>query len=202
MPPGTIFGGYEAYAQCAGRATRPGGAKSLEGDGSETAREAFSRAGSKSVQIGEDRGSARGESRLQGTLGPVRAGGTRRVQRIRWPFHPPRTHGGIPADRDRWVRVREGAQGILDDARTRANDVRELSAAELQALWAIEYTSLEVAHADLGAVDERLNAMGRERWECYHVSEHEQGRVFYFKRRTSNAVAYLTNLLRVGAVAF
>ena len=57
-------------------------------------------------------------------------------------------------------------------------------------------------HADLGDVDERLNAMGRERWECYHVSEHEQGRVFYFKRRTSNAVAYLTNLLRVGAVAF
>ena len=89
--------------------------------------------------------------------------------------------------------LREGAQGILDDARTRANDVRELSAAELQALWAIEYTSLEVAHADLGDVDERLNAMGRERWECYHVSEHEQGRVFYFKRRTSNAVAYLTN---------
>ena len=91
--------------------------------------------------------------------------------------------------------LREGAQGILDD-------VRELSAAELQALWAIEYTSLEVAHADLGDVDERLNAMGRERWECYHVSEHEQGRVFYFKRHTSNAIAYLTNLLRVGVVAF
>ena len=29
-----------------------------------------------------------------------------------------------------------------------------------------------------------------------------RGRIFYFKRRTSNAVAYLTNLLRVGAVAF
>ena len=80
--------------------------------------------------------------------------------------------------------------------------MRELSATEIQALWAIEYTSLEVVHADLGDVDERLNAMGQERWECYHVSEHEQGRVFYFKRRTSNAVAYLTNLLRVGAVAF
>ena len=103
---------------------------------------------------------------------------------------------------DPLAELREGAQGILDDARTRANDVRELSAAELQALWAIEYTSLEVAHADLRDVDERLNAMGRERWECYHVSEHEQGRVFYFKRRTSTAVAYLTNLLRVGAVAF
>ena len=50
---------------------------------------------------------------------------------------------------DPLAELREGAQGIFDDARTRANDVRELSA-ELQALWAIEYTSLEVAHADLG----------------------------------------------------
>ena len=43
---------------------------------------------------------------------------------------------------------------------------------------------------------------GPHRWECYHVGEHEQGQVFYFKRRTSNAVAYLTNLLRAGALAF
>ena len=35
----------------------------------------------------------------------------------------------------------------------------------------------------------------------YHTSG-AQGQVFYFKRRTSSAVAYLTNLLRVGAVAF
>ena len=61
---------------------------------------------------------------------------------------------------DPLAELREGAQGILDDARTRANDVRELSAAELQALWAIEYTSLEVAHADLGDVDERLQCDG------------------------------------------
>ena len=54
----------------------------------------------------------------------------------------------------------------------------------------------------VGATGVAGRATGRERWECYHVSEHEQGRVFYFKRRTSNAVAYLTNLLRVGAVAF
>ena len=103
---------------------------------------------------------------------------------------------------DPLAEFREGAQRILDNARTRTNDVRELSAAELQALWAIEYTSLEVAHADLGDVDERLDALGRERWECYHVSEHAQGRIFYFKRRTSNAIASLTNLLRVGAIAF
>ena len=103
---------------------------------------------------------------------------------------------------DPLAELREGARRILDNARTRTNDVRELSAAEIQALWAIEYTLLEVAHADLGDVNERLNALGRERWECYHVSEHAQGRIFYFKRRTSNAIASLTNLLRVGAIAF
>ena len=34
------------------------------------------------------------------------------------------------------------------------------------------------------------------------TSENEQGRVFYFKRRKSNATAYLTNLLRLGLIAF
>ena len=59
-----------------------------------------------------------------------------------------------------------------------------------------------VANADLEDLDRRLNDMGLERWNCYHVSNNEQGRVFYFKRRKSNAVAHLTNLLRAGAIAF
>ncbi len=80
--------------------------------------------------------------------------------------------------------------------------MRELSAEELQELWAIEYTSLEVAHSDLAGVDDLLNEMGRERWDCYHVGENGQGRVFYFKRNKSNATAYLTNLLRLGSIAF
>ena len=44
---------------------------------------------------------------------------------------------------DPLAELQEGAQGILDDARTRTNDLRELSAAELQDLWAIEYTSVK-----------------------------------------------------------
>jgi len=59
-----------------------------------------------------------------------------------------------------------------------------------------------VAHADLAGIDERLNAMGRERWECYHIGDTGQGRVFYFKRSKSNAAAYLRNLLRLGSLAF
>ena len=98
--------------------------------------------------------------------------------------------------------LRGGAQDVIEGARTRAQELRELSAEELQEIWAIEYKTLEVTHTDLVALDEQLNALGQERWECYHVSEDGEDKVFYFKRRKSNAIANLTNLLRVGSIAF
>ena len=52
---------------------------------------------------------------------------------------------------DPLAELQEGAQGILDDARTRTNDLRELSAAELQDLWAIEYTSVKDLWIGIGA---------------------------------------------------
>ena len=98
--------------------------------------------------------------------------------------------------------LREDAQEVIEGARIRVDELRELSAEELQELWAIEYTSLEVTHSDLARVDDLLNELGRERWECYHVSEDERGRVFYFKRNKSTLTAHLTDLLRLGAIAF
>ena len=52
---------------------------------------------------------------------------------------------------DPLAELQEGAQGILDDARTRTNDLRDLSAAELQDLWAIEYTSVKELWIGIGA---------------------------------------------------
>ena len=52
---------------------------------------------------------------------------------------------------DPLAELQESAQGILDDARTRTNDLRELSAAELQDLWAIEYTSVKELWIGIGA---------------------------------------------------
>ncbi len=98
--------------------------------------------------------------------------------------------------------LRGEAQEAIEAARIRAEELRELSAEELQGLWAIEYISLHVPPADLAQVDEQLNELGRERWECYHVSDNGQGRVFYFKRNRSNVTAYLTDLLKLGAIAF
>ena len=98
--------------------------------------------------------------------------------------------------------LRGGAQEVLDDARNRVEAIGELSTEELREIWAIEYRTVVVADADMATLDERLNALGQERWDCYHVSEQEDGTVFYLKRRKSNALAHLTNLLRLGAIAF
>ncbi len=98
--------------------------------------------------------------------------------------------------------LRGQAQEAIEGARTRAEELRELSEEELQALWAIEYTSLHVSPADLAQVDEQLNELGQKRWECYHVSDNGQGRTFYFKRNRSNVTAYLKDLLKLGAIAF
>ncbi len=98
--------------------------------------------------------------------------------------------------------LKGGAQEAIEDARTKAKELRELSAEELQEIWAIEYKTIRVTHSDLATLDEQLNELGQERWDCYHVSEDGEGRVFYFKRGKSNTIAYLTNLLRVGSIAF
>ena len=98
--------------------------------------------------------------------------------------------------------LKEGAQEAIEDARTKAKELGELSEAELQEIWAIEYKTIKVTDSDLTALDEQLNELGQERWDCYHVSEEGQGKVFYFKRRKSNAINYLTNLLRLGSIAF
>lgn len=98
--------------------------------------------------------------------------------------------------------LRGDAQDVLYEARNRAQAIGELSADEISELWAIEYRTLLVPRADLGTLDEQLNALGQERWECYHVGDEPQGKRFYFKRPKSTAISNLTHLLRLGSFAF
>ena len=152
--------------------------------------------------------------------------------------------------------LQDDAQDALEEVRTRAIELGELSAEELRDLWAMEYKTVEMTTADLDSLDERLNALaargespaafdrrciapgcvahrsntpgmlplrtlaaarftalgatrhfhhgllGKDRWEAYHVSEDGERQVFFFQRRKSKAIAYLTNLLKVGAITF
>ncbi len=98
--------------------------------------------------------------------------------------------------------LQDDAQDALEAVRTQAIELGELSAEELRDLWAMEYKTVEMTTADLDSLDERLNALGKDRWEAYHVSKDGERQVFFFQRRKSKAIAYLTNLLKVGAITF
>ena len=94
------------------------------------------------------------------------------------------------------------AKEAVEQAKVRAKQWGQLSEEEIQKLWAIEYKSIRVTDTHLATLDEKLNELGQERWECYHVSEDEQGRVLFLKRRGTNTLRYVSDLLRLGALAF
>ena len=65
MPPATIFNGFEAYAECTGRAARPGGVKSQEAKGyGDRGGGVLARGQQNSLKKGEDGRSVRGEGWL------------------------------------------------------------------------------------------------------------------------------------------
>jgi hypothetical protein len=84
------------------------------------------------------------------------------------------------------------------EARMKAREFGPLSEEELQKNWAIEYRTIQVTQTELAVLNEKLNKLGTKRWGGYHVSEDGQGRVFYLKRRESNALRYITDLPRLG----
>ena len=116
---------------------------------------------------------------------------------------------------------RDDARGVIDQARGRAEVVAgrsaeelheimvahavsaaESTAEELRELSAIEYRTLVVLEADLADVDELLNELGRDRWQCYHVSDGLDGKTFYLQRTASNAIPRLMRLSRLSRFVF
>ena len=55
--------------------------------------------------------------------------------------------------------LQDDAQDALEEVRTRAIELGELSAEELRDLWAMEYKTVEMTTADLDSLDARLNAL-------------------------------------------
>ncbi len=89
------------------------------------------------------------------------------------------------------------AHETIKNAERKGEELRELSEAEIGKLWAIEYTTIQVTGPDLETLDGKLNELGKQRWDCYYVSENKNGKTFYFKRRQSNTLRYLTGLLKL-----
>jgi hypothetical protein len=94
------------------------------------------------------------------------------------------------------------AQEAMEEAKIKAKELGQLSEEEIQKIWSVEYKSIRIENTDLPTLDEKLNELGQERWECYHVAEDGQERILFLRRRASTAFRYLGDLLRLGALVF
>jgi hypothetical protein len=94
------------------------------------------------------------------------------------------------------------AQRAVEDAKIRAKELGELSEEEVQKIWAVEYTTVRMETTDLAVLNDKLNELGQQRWECYHVSEDGQDRILFLRRRAATALRYVGDLLKLGALLF
>lgn len=45
-----------------------------------------------------------------------------------------------------------------------------------------EYKTVLVPHRDIKKTEEKLNELGKERWECFWIEQHKDGLVLFFKK--------------------
>ena len=95
---------------------------------------------------------------------------------------------------------KEEAREVVEEAKSTAKELGELSEEEIQKIWAVEYKTIRIEATDLAALDAKLNALGQERWECYHVAEEGQERILFLRRRAATAFRYIGDLLKLAAL--
>ena len=70
--------------------------------------------------------------------------------------------------------------------------VQSLTTEQLEKLFIFEYQIMEVAaDSPTSDIERRLQAFGRERWECYFVEHSGNSTRFYLKRRPATYLRYV-----------
>lgn len=82
-------------------------------------------------------------------------------------------------------------QSLSDQGLTQAKSASEFVKNDWNGMNAWEYKVLDVASADLAGLETKLNEVGKERWDCFHVSESGASTKFYLKRQKKS---YLKNI--------
>ena len=95
------------------------------------------------------------------------------------------------ADPGVWDQVMEMYELAKETGERVPKDVYEWVREDIESFGAWEYRVLQVAKSDLGIVEEQLNEMGAERWECIQVETIGTTTWLYMKRPVKS---YLRNL--------
>ncbi len=93
------------------------------------------------------------------------------------------------AQTTRWVT--DLYQAAKDEGLTRANSVKEWVTDDWQSKGDWQYKVVTLDPSDAAAVEQKLNELGQDRWDCFHVEATDDQWTFLMKRPKRS---YLKNL--------
>lgn len=83
---------------------------------------------------------------------------------------------------------------LTDKGKKAAEDTKNWLKEDFGKIGDWEYTQAKVQLAEIGKMSEKLNELGKERWECFWIQEHNGTVHLLFKRP---AVSYLRKLSQI-----
>lgn len=79
-------------------------------------------------------------------------------------------------------KARKMYEQYRSDNKEVAEDTKEWIKKDLEKIGDWEYRIIHIAYVDLDKTEEKLNELGRERWECFWVEQRKDSLAFFFKR--------------------
>ena len=73
-------------------------------------------------------------------------------------------------------------QSLKDKGMTTAGSTKEWLTSDWKAMGAWEYKIVKVDTSDLANTEKRLNELGKDNWECFHVAARGDSEFMYFKK--------------------
>lgn len=84
----------------------------------------------------------------------------------------------------------------VDDYAPAAKEVKKSTTAEIEKLFVFEYKVFDLGDdTSLSKIEEQLQKLGEERWECFHIERFETRLSAFCKRRPKTYLRYIPRFL-------
>ena len=105
----------------------------------------------------------------------------------------------LPACKDSAPQVPEGVSKAWEQARSAVDkispEVQQRTSGEVEKLFVFEYHVEDIESGrSADELKERLTALGRDRWDCFHIEPQEQGLRVFCKRNPKTFLKYIPRI--------
>jgi len=109
---------------------------------------------------------------------------------------PPESEYTIPIPEEYLKKAQEYYQKAIDSGEQVPGGVKDWVEKDLSSIGDWEYKILESEEEETEKLAGELNALGEERWECFHVEDAPGGKRFYFKKEKRSYMRNASGLFK------